>query len=250
MFLPTAQPDRGTDPELSPNDATPRPRITPTVLEVRGHDRDSFTQGLQFVDGRLFESRGQRGQSALTEIDANTGDVLRSVRLADNLFGEGLAVVGDRLIQLTWQAGLALVYDMDSFELVDTLTYEGEGWGLCHHDNSLVMSDGSATLTYRDPATFEVRATVEVTLAGTPIDRLNELECVDDRVYANVWQQDVIVVIDSAGLVETVIDAAALRDLVAEPGAEVLNGIAYDDATGTFLLTGKYWPTMYEVRLD
>ncbi len=225
-------------------------RLVPNVLEVLPHDTTAFTQGLQFDGGRLYESRGMRGESAITEIDPETGAVVRSAPVAATYFAEGLAIVGDRAIQLTWQAGLAFVYDLATFEIVDTFRYEGEGWGLCFDGRQLVMSDGSSTLTYRDPTTFTPLRTVTVTNAGVPLTSLNELECVGTQVLANVWKTDAIVVISDTGIVTDVIDASGLLDGIDATGADVLNGVAYDPVSGTFLITGKYWPVMFDVVFE
>jgi len=172
--------------------------------------------------------------------------VLRSTALDDSVFGEGLAVVDDRLVQITWQDGLAFVYDRDTFDQVQTFAYSGEGWGLCYDGTRLVMSNGSDRLAFRDPETFEVQAAVEVTLDGAPVAQLNELECVGDKVYANVWQTDQIVVIDpETGEVTTSIDGSSLPR---QAGADVLNGIAVDPEGGLWL-TGKRWDSMHRVEL-
>ncbi|ADI13711.1 glutaminyl-peptide cyclotransferase [Truepera radiovictrix] len=226
--------------------------LVPEVLATYPHDPEAFTQGLLWDGGRLFESTGLYGASTLREVVPETGEVVRLVALDARYFGEGLALVGDRLIQLTWQEGTAFVYDRATFERVGTFSYEGEGWGLCFDGEALYMSDGSATLTRRDPETFEVLETVEVTLRGEPVALLNELECAKGRVYANVFTTDVIVRIDPAsGRVQGVVDASAL--LSAEERARltrdaVLNGIAYNPEADTFYLTGKLWPKLFEVR--
>ena len=199
--------------------------------------------------GRLFASSGQYAKSTLNEIDPTTGDVLRSVPLDRQYFGEGLAAVDDRLIQLTWQERTALVYRAADFTEIGSFSYDTEGWGLCDDGDRLVMSDGTSTLFFRDRNTFEVLATVEVTNGGEPVAGLNELECVDGQVYANVYPTDGIVRLDpSSGRVTAEIDASGLLTPDEEEDAEVLNGIAYDAAAGTFLLTGKYWPALFEVR--
>ena len=168
-------------------------------------------------------------------------------------YGEGLAFVDDRLVQLTWKDGVALVWDAATLTQTGSFRYAGEGWGLCHDGIRLVMSDGSSTLTFRDAATFEVQGTVRVTVQGQPLVRLNELECVDGSVWANVWETPWIVRIDAAtGQVTGALDTTGMIDpdpLVADPGA-VLNGIAYDPVRDTFLLTGKRWPSMFEVRIS
>ncbi len=223
----------------------------PRVLETYPHDPAAFTQGLLLEDGHFYESTGLYGQSTLREVVPETGEVLREVKLPQDYFAEGLTLVGDRLIQITWQEGTAFVYDLDTFEQTNTFTYEGEGWGLCYDGERIVMSDGSPTLTLRDPNTFAVIGTIEVTLNGQGVEELNELECVDGFVYANIWQSDTIVKIDESGKVVEEIDASGLlpEDVRAQlvPDA-VLNGIAYDAEAGTFFLTGKLWPSMLEVR--
>ncbi|MCC5954412.1 MAG: glutaminyl-peptide cyclotransferase [Acidimicrobiia bacterium] len=213
-------------------------------------DATAFTQGLEVTsDGRLFESTGQYGSSDIREVDLATGEVLRLRPLDDSEFGEGLTVVGDRLIVLTWQENTAIVVDPDTFEDIERFTYEGQGWGLCYDGDRLVMSDGSAQLTFRDPDTFEVVGNVVVRLDDQPLVRINELECVDDRVYANVWQTEDIVIIDpESGVVETVIDASGLLSRAEAARVDVLNGIAAVPGTDEFLITGKNWPSMFRVR--
>ena len=219
------------------------------VLRELPHDPSAYTQGLSWSDGRLYESTGRYGESTLRRLDPKTGTVEQRVEVAPNLFGEGLARVGDRLIMLTWKAGRAVVFDAATFEQVRTHRYSGEGWGLCHDGERLLMSDGSDTLTIRDPETFEATGTVRVTLRGRPLTALNELECVDGAVYANVWQDDYIVRIDPvSGRVTHQIDAAGLLSRDEARGVDVLNGIAYNPNTETFYLTGKWWPKMFEVR--
>lgn len=250
------------DPEPEPEtstvadtlDGTLRPTAPLQLVEVvsrLGHDTTAFTQGLLFDGDRMYESRGLYGESALTEIDPVTGEVLRRVDLDDELFAEGLALVGGRLIQLTWQAGRALVYEAETFDLIGEFTYDGEGWGLCWDGTDLWMSDGTDTLDRRDPDTFEVLSSVDVTLNGSLFGDLNELECVDGLVYANVWRTDLIVAIDpETGEVVSQIDASGLlTDEEDAAGADVLNGIAYDARRDALVITGKNWPAMFEVEL-
>ena len=222
-----------------------------SVLEERDHDPKAFTQGLEFDDGRLYESRGRNGESGISEIDPRDGSVLRWTPLADEYFGEGVTVVGDSLIQLTWLAGKAFVYDIESFEVTGSFDYEGQGWGLCFDGVRLVMSDGSSSLTMRDPETFSAIDSVTVRLDGSGVASLNELECVNGKVYANIWRTDTIVEINPAtGDVTAVIDASGLLDDADRAGADVLNGIAFDEASGAFLLTGKLWPSMFLVVFE
>jgi len=219
------------------------------VVERRPHDRGSFIEGLVIAGGRLYESSGLRGQSTLREVDVRTGAVVRRISIADKYFGEGIAVVDDRVIFLTWQEHTALVYQLSDFKQLTTFSYDTEGWGLCDDGARLVMSDGTNQLYFRNRSTFAEQGRVSVTQSGVPIDQLNELECVDGQVYANVWQTDKIVRIDPAsGRVTAEIDASGLLTADEKRGVDVLNGIAYDPAKKTFLLTGKYWPAMFEVR--
>lgn len=238
-MLPTAAPG-----------ATPL-ALRAKVLATRPHDPQAFTQGLFLADGVLFESTGLNGESTLRRVDPDTGAVLQRVDLPETVFAEGLARVGDRLIQLTWQNRVAYVYDRTTFREIGRHAYDTEGWGLCHDGRRLVMSDGTSTLYFRNPATFEVVGQVAVTLNGAPRDMLNELECVGNRVYANVWQTDTIVRVDPAtGVVDAVIDASSLLTPGERATADVLNGIAWDPDAETFLITGKLWPKLFEVRFE
>lgn len=197
----------------------------------------------------MYESTGQYGESRLNRIDPATGDVVQQIRISPAFFGEGLALIDDRLVMLTYKSERAFVYDRDTFEQVQTFGYRGEGWGLCYDGQRLVMSNGSDTLTFRDPLTFEKTGSVGVTLRGRPQTQLNELACVGDIVYANVYQQDHLVVIEpQSGRVTHQIDASGLLTAEETRGVDVLNGIAHDPNTETFYITGKDWPKMFEVR--
>nr|WP_189209992.1 MULTISPECIES: glutaminyl-peptide cyclotransferase [Actinokineospora] len=213
------------------------------------HDPTAFTQGLELVDGVLYEGTGLVGRSELRATDPATGQVRARTALPGDLFGEGITVVGDRIWQLTWQHGVAIERDRESLAELRRVTYPGEGWGLCHDGERLVMSDGSATLTFRDPETFEPVGTVDVHHDGEPVLRLNELECVDGSVYANVWQTDRIVRIDpGTGAVTAVVDMSGLLSPDERAATDVLNGIAHVPGTDEFLVTGKLWPSMFRVR--
>ncbi len=229
----------------------PVPQETVEILRILPHDPGAYTQGLVYHEGRFFESTGTYGGSTLREVDVETGEVLRQVRLPDDEFGEGLALVGDRLIQITWQEGVAYVYDVETFAIEQVFRYEGNGWGLCHDGEVLWMTTGGSMLTRRDPETFEVLGRVPVTLGDRPLFEVNELACVGDHIYGNVFQSDRVVRIDKAtGAVVAEIDATPLNPdsrRPADPEA-VLNGIAWNPGTGTFYLTGKRWPTLFEVR--
>ena len=219
------------------------------VIREIPHDTTAYTQGLLWRDGWLYESTGQYGESRLNRIDPHTGVVVQQLYGSPTFFGEGLAVVDNQLVMLTWRAEQALVYDIDSFEEIRSFSYEGEGWGLCHDGRRLVMTNGSDTLTFRDPMTFEKVGSVRVTLRRRPQTQLNELACVGNIVYANVYQEDYLVAIDpDSGRVTHQIDASGLLTPDEAHGSDVLNGIAYDPNSETFYITGKDWPKMFEVR--
>jgi glutaminyl-peptide cyclotransferase len=261
----TPEPATPTTPPLTAT-ATPEPPpvLVAEVLEVYPHATDAYTQGLLLADGQLYESTGQRGQSSVRLVDLESGEVLQKADVDATYFAEGLALVDDRLIQITWQAETALVYDRDTFEQVGTFDYSGEGWGLCYDGESLYMSDGSGTITRRDPDTFEALDTVEVTLLDQPIgmfalqgqriDLLNEMECVGEEIYVNAWQTDLIIRFDKhSGAVTGLIDASQLLtdderlEVFTASTDNVLNGIAYDAENDEFLLTGKRWPKLFRV---
>lgn len=221
------------------------------VHDRHPHDRGAFTQGLVYHEGRLFESTGLVGRSSLREVRLEDGDVLRQRVVDAPRFAEGLALVRGELFQLTWQDHVAFVYDAATFETRRQHRYETEGWGLCFDGSSLVMSDGSDTLVFRDPSTFAVRRAVRVTRGGQLVSQLNELECVGEHVYANVWQTDRIVrIVSESGAVDQEIDASGLLSEEELYGTDVLNGIAYVPETGRFLITGKLWPVIFEVTFE
>jgi glutaminyl-peptide cyclotransferase len=225
-------------------------RLGVTVIEEFPHDPAAFTQGLELRDGVFYESTGLYNLSDVRVVEPGTGAVLDVQPLPDDQFAEGLTLVDDHLWQITWLEGLAHRRDLATLDIVETVEYDGEGWGICYDSERLVMSDGSDTLTFRDPDTFDAVGTVAVTLDGEPLTQINELECVDGQVWANVWMTDEIVRIDPAtGEVGAVVDAAGLLTDDEAVGADVLNGIAYagDD---TFYITGKLWPRMFLVQFE
>lgn len=231
------------------------PAETTIEWELAGsfpHDTTAYTQGFLFHEGHLYESTGLYGQSALRKVDPATGGIVAEVQLDSMYFGEGLALVGDTLLQLTWKEGVTFLYETDSLQAIGTFDYEGEGWGLCYDGTTLFMSDGSDVLRMRDPSTFEVVGEVSVVERGFPVRQLNELECVGDWVYANVYLSDRIVQIDKqTGEVVGTIRGAALAGpggRPSDPGA-VLNGIAYIEETDAFLVTGKLWRSVLALRL-
>jgi len=199
-------------------------------------------------DGSLYESTGLYGHSSLREVDPTTGEVVRQVNLDESLFAEGITVVGETLVMLTWREGLALVFDIESLDVVANHTYAGEGWGLCYDGTHLVMSNGTSELAFRDPDDFSVVSTLQVTDQLGEVSLLNELECVGDRVYANVWGSDSIIAIDKAtGEVNLTIDASILAENESNEYNDVMNGIAYVPEQDAFLVTGKNWTSMHLV---
>jgi len=253
LVLLAALPLVATTPDAPARAAAPE-RLVVRIQNTFLHDRTAYTQGLVLHDGALFESTGKYGYSTLREVEPATGIVRRSVPLPDEIFAEGLALVGERLVQLSWREGRALEWDLATFQGLGELDYEGEGWGLCYDGSRLIMSDGSDRLTFRDATTFAPIGSVAVHLDGQPLRNLNELECVDGAVYANVWRETDIVRIDPAsGDVTALIDGsavdAALRARYDLPDPyDCLNGIAHIPGTDRFYITGKHWPELYEAR--
>ena len=242
------QGDAGDVP-ASPPGAGPA-RYTYEVVHSWPHDPGAFTQGLVFQNGELLESTGLNGRSSLREVNLETGRVMRQDTVPSAYFAEGLAVIGDKAYQLTWKGQTGFIYDVPSFELRGTFPYEGEGWGLTTDGTLLVMSDGTSSIRFIDPETFKVVRSIDVTLSGKPVVRLNELEWIKGEIFANVWQTDTVVRIDpKTGEVRGVIDFSFLLPLDQRAGADVLNGIAYDPAHDRLFVTGKLWPKLFEVRL-
>lgn len=220
------------------------------VVASYPHDPHAYTQGLLWHAGFLFESTGLEGRSTLRRVRLDDGVVVQKRTLADRYFGEGLAQVNNRLIQLTWKAGVGFVYDANTFECLSSFHYAGQGWGLTYDGKRLIMSDGTAVLRFLDPQSLNIIDRQTVTLKGQPLPRLNELEMVHNELWANLYPTDVIARIDpDTGHVIGLIDASALRNkLSAVYDAGALNGIAYDAVNDRILVTGKLWPRLFEVR--
>ncbi len=223
-----------------------------TVVAEYPHDPGAFTQGLILVDGQLYEGTGVNGASELRLVDLQTGAVLQRHALAEEHFGEGITILGDKIYQITWKTRTAFVYDRETFEQTGTFTYDTDGWGLTHDGTSLLMSDGSDQIFFRDPETFEVTKQISVRDGEIPVARINELEYIDGVIWANVWGTSLIARIDpESGLVIDWLDLTALTEQVRSSGerVDVLNGIAWNPETGTVYVTGKLWPTLFEIRL-
>lgn len=227
------------------------PVFTYEVANAWPHQRKAFTQGLVFLDGALLESTGLKGQSSLRRVDLQTGNVLQRAEVAPEYFAEGLAAVGGKLFQLTWQNHKCFVYDLHSLHLEKEFAYDGEGWGLTTDGHRLIMSDGTDQIRFIDPRTFKEDRRIAVKAHGQPVYRLNELEYVEGEIYANVWGTDQVVRIDPAtGEVVSLIDFTGLLPKQdRDENTDVLNGIAYDPGGHRLFVTGKCWPTLFEVRL-
>lgn len=227
------------------------PVYTYEVINSWPHDPAAFTQGLVFLDGKLFESTGHYGSSTLRKLDLNKGEILKKVPVAAQCFAEGIAIFKGKIYQLTWEEHKAFVYDLKSLRLESELPYEGEGWGLTHDDHQLIMSDGTNQIRFVDPVTFKTTRTITVTDNGSPVNSLNELEFIKGEIYANIWKSDRIARIDPRdGRLLGWIDLTGLYPAVDRPNSEdVLNGIAYDEKDDRLLVTGKRWPKIFEIRL-
>ncbi|MBC8086644.1 MAG: glutaminyl-peptide cyclotransferase [Phycisphaerae bacterium] len=262
LLATTASACTGDKPETNAN-AMPVPagNRTPTytyeVVRAFPHDTGSFTEGLLFHEGKLFESTGEIGTSYIREVDLETGRAIRQRDLTGNdsqnsgYFGEGIVIFGENLIQLTYKSEVAFIYDWKTFAPKGQFKYQGEGWAFTTDTVSLIMSNGSAVIAFRDPATFEAKRTIEVTDHGVPVSSINELEWVKGEIWANVWQTDQIARINPAnGHVTGWINLAGIVDAADRHGRmDVLNGIAYNATTDRVFVTGKRWSKMYEIKL-
>jgi glutamine cyclotransferase len=220
------------------------------VVNVFPHDRRAFTQGLQYVDGVLFEGTGQNGQSGIRRVKLETGEVLQHQPLDAKYFGEGITVWRDTIVQLTWQSEIGFVYDKSSFKQTRSFNYTGEGWGLTNDGTRLIMSDGSAVIRFLDPATFKETGRITVKENGVSIRNLNELEFVNGEILANIWQTSRIArIAPKTGDIVGWIELAGLLDPRDAIGTDVLNGIAYDAKGDRLFVTGKWWPKLFEIKI-
>jgi glutamine cyclotransferase len=234
-----ARPDRQT------------PRFSFRVVKAYPHDPTAFTQGLVFADGIFYESTGLRGHSTLRKVNPATGRVIQQIAVEAQYFAEGLALVGDELLQLTWEEKVGFVHDKTTLKRLRTFNYPTEGWGMAFDGKSLVMSDGSSRLFFLDPRTQKPLRSVQVLEGLHPVDRLNELEFVRGELWANVWQTDRIARIHpQTGKVKGWIDLTGLlRPEARGPEGDVLNGIAWDKAGDRIFVTGKKWPWVFQIEV-
>jgi glutamine cyclotransferase len=251
--LPTATPTVNPSAKaiLTPTPTPAAHHFTYEVVNAYPHDRGAFTQGLVFENGVLYEGTGLHGRSSLRRVDLASGDVLQIRKLPDQLWGEGITIFSERIIQLTWQSGVGFAYDQNNLELLEEFHYPTEGWGITHDGERLIMSDGTSTLRFWNPETFEEIGRIEVRDEDGPVTRLNELEVVQGEIYANVWQTDRIArIAPDTGDVISWIDLAGLLSAAdrSEP-VDVLNGIAYDAENDRLFVTGKLWPRLFEIEL-
>jgi glutaminyl-peptide cyclotransferase len=232
---------------------SPAPRLPVSgyrIVHAHPHDPKAFTQGLEYVDGVLYEGTGLNGSSSIRKVNVETGEVLQRRDVARAYFGEGITLWNNDLIELTWQSNVAFIYDKKTFAPRGSFKYKGEGWGLTHDGSSLIMSDGSDELRVLDPATFGERRRIKVTAAGAPLRNLNELEYMNGEILANVWMTDTVARISPAsGRVTGYIDLAGLLTRTERASVDVLNGIAYDQKNDRLFVTGKLWPKLFEIKL-
>jgi glutamine cyclotransferase len=220
-----------------------------SVVKLYNHNQGHFTQGLEFNGNTLFEGTGQNGSSLLAKIDMNTGNPIKEINLDPTYFGEGITILGNNVYQITWQQQKCFIYNKETLEKVNEISYSGEGWGLCNDAHNIIMSDGSERLYFRNPQSFEINKIIEVYDNVGPITNLNELEYIDGKIYANVWQQNYLVVIDPFS--GKVLQKINCTDVIskARGGGEVLNGIAFQSSTKKIYLTGKHWSKLAEVTI-
>ena len=254
LSLASIQCNSGAHTNTRPSDP-PENAVVPTfgyeIVNIWPHDPNAFTQGLVFLEGKMIESTGQEGRSSLRNVELQTGSILKKVDIPFPYFAEGIALLNNKIYQLTWQNQLGFIYDAQSFEKVGEFKYNGEGWGLTTDGQSLILSDGTNRIRFLAPDSFKVTKTIAVMDRKVPVDQLNELEFVNGEIYANIWHDDRIATINPEnGRVTAWIDLAGLLQPgdVQDPEA-VLNGIAYDQSSGRLFVTGKLWPRLFEIKI-
>jgi len=225
------------------------PTYTYQVVRSYPHDPGAFTQGLEYVNGNLYEGTGLKGRSSIRKVKLETGEVLQRHDVSSEYFGEGITIWKNDLIELTWQSGTAFVYDSSTFQERRAFKYLGEGWGLTHDDVNLIMSDGTDRLRLLDPITFAERRRIQVTAGGVPVRNLNELEVVKGEIFANIWQTNMLARIAPDGRVVGWIDLSGLLAPAERTRVDVLNGIAYDRTNDRLFVTGKLWPKLFEIKI-
>jgi glutamine cyclotransferase len=219
------------------------------IINTYPHDQTAFTQGLEFYNGFLYESTGLYSQSTLRKVDLQSGNILQNFSLSDQYFAEGITILNNQIYQLTWRENTGFIYNIDLFSLISEFSYQTEGWGITNDGKQLIMSDGSSTLFFLDPNNFQVTHQIEV-IDQEPIERLNELEYIQGKIYANIWLEDRIAIINpQSGIIEAWIDLTGLEKEENQDSNKVLNGIAYDSQEDRIFVTGKLWSKIFEIEL-
>lgn len=219
------------------------------IVKTYPHDKNAFTQGLEFHNGYLYEGTGLYGRSSLRKIELQTGKILKQINLDEKYFGEGITIFNNKIYQLSWQNNTMFVYDID-FNLIKKVNYSGEGWGLSNDGENLIMSNGSEYIYYRDPETFEIKKKFKVEFNNEPLKNINELEYINGFIYANIWGKDIIVQISPAAEVVAYLDLKNILDKNKyDYKINVLNGIAYLEERDHLLITGKLWPKIFEIKI-
>jgi glutamine cyclotransferase len=221
-----------------------------TIVNTYPHDRNAFTEGLLIDDGVLYESTGLYGSSSLRRVELETGKVLQTYTLSPQYFGEGIAAYEGKIIQLTWQSQMGFVYDESSFESLQEFEYSTEGWGITYDGSHLIMSDGTSKLYFLDPENFQKTGQIEVHDPAGSIDNLNELEYIKGDVYANIWMEERIAIINpQTGQIKGWINMTGLQSTQNQDMNDVLNGIAFDEKADRLFVTGKRWSQLFEIKL-
>lgn len=256
LFLAACNNDdksNGNPPETPDNGESSVQAISYSIAKQYPHNASSFTQGLVIYKGKLYEGTGNRGESKLMEVDLNTGKALKSINLPEKYFGEGIAILNDTVYQLTWQENVVFVYTLPDFKKVKEFPIATEGWGITTDGKNLIVSDGTSNLYFYEPATFDLLRSQSVRFNGALAFKLNELEYINGYVYANQWESPFIYKIDPSN--GSIVGQMNLQDIwnnirKDSPKADVPNGIAYDADTKKTYITGKWWPSLYEIEFS
>jgi glutamine cyclotransferase len=248
VSLPGLTPFNGSSPTPTPSTLNGSTIYTYKIVKTYPHSTTAFTEGLVFEDGVFYESTGQYGASSLRQVNLENGAVQKEIFLPNHYFAEGLTIVDGSLIQLTWQENIGFIYDKETFDLLGNFSYDTEGWGLTYNGSELIMSDGSSNLYFLNPITFQKVGELSVYDGNISVTNINELEYVNGDIYANIWLEQKIAIINpQTGTVKGWIDLTGIFQ--SSNIDDVLNGIAYDSATGRLFVTGKYWPNLYQITI-
>ncbi len=242
----------GNNSSKKPQPVPPAVKYGYRIVAEYPHDNGAYTQGLLWHEGALYESTGEWGRSRLRRVELPTGEVTYEIDLESQYFGEGAALIGDRIFQLTWKAGRCFVWNADTFEPLGEFTYRGEGWGLTTDGTKLYMSDGTPNIAVRNPDTFEVERTIIVRDGEQPVNLLNELEWIEGKIWANIYdyrKQEIMIIDPADGRVEGVIDFTGILSRLTAGGYDVMNGIAWDAEGDRIFVTGKHWDKLFEIEL-